>query len=92
MKDITGRVWELGGRVLSFRKKRKNQRKVDYVCCPITILVQTFFGRAIYGKLHYFLAPLDSPRASGVYCCQHLWLTQAIILAVSGFREWTFPV
>ena len=78
-------------RVLSFQEKRKNQRKADWLFSRKRIFVQAFLG-AIYGKLPYILAPLDSPRASGVCCCQHLWLTQAIILVVSGFREWSFLV
>ena len=61
MKDITGSTGDEGGRVLSFRKKRKNQRKVDYVCCPITILVQTFWGGLYTGSYITFLRRLTRP-------------------------------
>ena len=74
-----------------FRRKERTKEKPIGLFSRETILVQTFY-EAIYGKLHYFLTPLDSPRASGAFFYLSMWLTQAIILVVSGFREWTFPV
>ena len=60
-----------GVRVLSFQKKRKNQRKVVYVFLPICYLSSDVLGWAIYGKRPHFLALFGSPRASGV-CAIHV--------------------
>ena len=81
-------MWE-GERVLSFRKKRKNQRKVDWLFSRICYLVPSFYG-AIYGKLPCFLATLGSPRASGGCFWPCLWLTQTIILLSFGIPRMIF--
>ena len=50
-----------GLRVLSFRKKRKNQRKADFVCLPQAILVRTFFRELYTGSCPAFLRCLFRP-------------------------------
>ena len=51
---------------------------------PHVILSSDVFRKVIHGKLLYFLAPLDSPRASGAYFYPCLRLTLAIILLRFG--------
>ena len=58
MKDITGSTGGEGGRVLSFRKKRKNQRKVVYVFLPQDLLSSGVLGELYIGSIDCFLSSL----------------------------------
>ena len=57
---------------------------------PHVILSSDVFRKVIHGKLLCFLAPLDSPRASGVRDFHCLRLTQAIILLSFGIPRMEF--
>ena len=71
---------------LLLSEEKKEPKKSLIGCSPAErILVQGFSG-AISGKLPYILAPLDSPRASGVCVALCLWLTLTIICIRFGIR------
>ena len=73
-----------GGTCSFFSGERKEPKKSRLAVLPHVILSSDVFRKVIYGKLLCFLAPLDSPRASGAYFYPCLRLTLAIILLRFG--------
>ena len=74
----------MGGRVLSFQKKRKNQRKVGWLSLPQMYLSSDFLGSYIREVTITFLRRLSRPEPAALCCYPCLWLTQAIILVSFG--------
>ena len=56
----------MGLRVLSFQKKRKNQRKVNFVCRPIIYLSSDVFRELYTGSCPAFLRCLFRPEPAAL--------------------------
>ena len=79
-----------GGRVLSFRKKRKNQRKVDFACRPQRLLSSGVFlgGYIREGALLSCDACFAQSQRRSLFHC--LWLTLTIICIRFGIPRMEF--